>query len=478
MPPPLAWLLCAVGVLGVAWALLTPAIGVPDEAVHAAYVQSLVERGERPSEATLPDGAPRPQLSTEQRAGLLAAGVEPEILDDLRRPSWSERARRRWETRQERLPASARADGGGGDRNSTVTENPPLYYLWEAIPYAVARDAGPLDQLYLMRLWSALMLLATTAAAWLLARELLPGDPLVALAAAGVAGLAPMVTFVSAAVNPDAMLVPAWTIVLWLCVRIVRRGLRRRRAAALALALVAALLVKPVSAALVPAVALTLGLTWWSRRREGLEGSRIAAAGGLSAVALALGGLAAAEGGIPLVSWAGQDAGSARGFVSHLWTFYGPGGLDGGFGLPALPPWTIWVKQGVGTFGWLEVELPHLIYALVAVAAVATLAAGLFALLRRRDEADRIVAAILAVAAASLLLGLHLTDYQLRAQDVFGTLQGRYLLPLLPAGAAVGALTLTLVAPRRRPLAVAGVLAAMYGLQIASLAATAGAFYA
>ena len=44
---PLGLLLAAVAVVLAAWALFVPPFQVPDENAHFAYVQSLVENGER-----------------------------------------------------------------------------------------------------------------------------------------------------------------------------------------------------------------------------------------------------------------------------------------------------------------------------------------------------------------------------------------------------------------------------------------------
>ena len=54
VPAPLAWLLGAVALAGVAWAFAVPPWQVPDEDAHFAYVQSIAELGQRPSD----DGRP------------------------------------------------------------------------------------------------------------------------------------------------------------------------------------------------------------------------------------------------------------------------------------------------------------------------------------------------------------------------------------------------------------------------------------
>ena len=50
VPAPLAWLLVAVVLLGLTWALLVPAWQTPDENSHFAYVQSLGERFDLPGD--------------------------------------------------------------------------------------------------------------------------------------------------------------------------------------------------------------------------------------------------------------------------------------------------------------------------------------------------------------------------------------------------------------------------------------------
>ena len=88
-----------------------------------------------------------------------------------------------------------------------------------------ARGGDVFDQLLAMRIVSLLWLLVTVTAVWLLAGEVFGRDRLLQLAAASVAGLAPMMTFLSASVTPDAMMYALWSLVLWLGVRILRRGL-------------------------------------------------------------------------------------------------------------------------------------------------------------------------------------------------------------------------------------------------------------
>ena len=169
LPRPLLFLLIAVGVVGAAWALFVPPFQAPDENSHFGYAQRLAESFE------LPGDADRKVFSTEQDlaqdcsnsdqvAGILAdqAGMERAGLRPL-----AVRRRRGCRTR--------RATTAAGP-NPAAT-NPPLYYLYELPAYLAASGGDMFDRLYVMRLWSVLLLLVTTAATWLLAGELFGPRP-------------------------------------------------------------------------------------------------------------------------------------------------------------------------------------------------------------------------------------------------------------------------------------------------------------
>ncbi len=83
---------------------------------------------------------------------------------------------------------------------------PPLYYALQTIPYALGSSGTLLDRLELMRLLRALMAGFTALFAFLFVREALPGVAWAwTVGGLGVA-LAPLLGFMSGAVNPDAML--------------------------------------------------------------------------------------------------------------------------------------------------------------------------------------------------------------------------------------------------------------------------------
>jgi 4-amino-4-deoxy-L-arabinose transferase-like glycosyltransferase len=477
-PAPLAALLGAVFALGLAWALVVPPFQAPDEQSHFGYVQSLV------SGPGLPGAAGHQAFSSEQLSAQDISNSDQTAAQIHVKPTWSAEEWERWQRLDAGAPQLSRGDGGGS--GNPAGANPPLYYAYEAIPYAVFSGGDFFSRVTAMRIASVLWLLATVAGAWLLAGELFGHDRLLQLVSAGVAGLLPMATFVSAQIGPDTMMYALWTLALWLGVRILRRGATTGPTIALLGLVGLATVVKATSYALVPAAVLGLGVTLWRIRAERRRATRLAVGALAALVAPVVAWFAIARLGGHAVAAQLTDASSGDGstnvreLASYLWQYYLPrlpfmDSIDPtGGGVPAFQ---VFVKQSWGAFGWLEVRFPDGLYtwfgaltALVGLAALARLATRL----RRVDVA---VTAYLALAVASLLAGLHWTDYhQWLAGGAF--MQGRYLFPLLALAGAATALAIAWLPGRLRAAAAGVVLGGLFALQLASLALVAARFYA
>ena len=456
-PAPLAALLAAVALVGVAWSLFTPPFQVPDEDAHLAYVESLAEDQRRPLAGV-------EHYSREQREAERIARGRWIVERPAFRPAWAGAAERRFEALRGRLPARPSGERIG----STQADDPPLYYAYQAVPFKL-RGGSTFDRLFAMRLWSAALLLLTTTAAWLLAGEAFGRDRLLQLVTAACVGLQPMVTFMSGAVNQDAASYATAGLVLWLAARVLRRGPTAGGVAALAAAVLAAALTKVILLTLAPAAALAVLVAY---RRAGARPPAWAL--GAAAAALA-GGAAVAARTVP-DRLAGL--GDLAGFASYLWQYYLPRlpFQEPVEGLGTLKAW-IWVTGSWGRFGWLEVRFPYPVYALLALITLAAFAGAALAVRRRRVRADRALLAVFALALASLLLGLHLADYDNLVDEGAPVNQGRYLLPLLPVGGLAAAAALTNLGTRGRAQGAALVLGGMVALQLFSLAAVAGRFY-
>jgi 4-amino-4-deoxy-L-arabinose transferase-like glycosyltransferase len=481
VPPPLAALLAVVLITTFAWALVLPPLQAPDENSHFGYAQRLSESFDLPGDSN------RKLFSTEQELAQGGSNSDQTAGVLQTKPEWSVQAYRRWQAAEARLPAGARDDGGGPNPAST---NPPLYYLYEAPAYLAGSGGDIFDRLYLMRLWSALLALVTVTATWLLAGELFgPRRPL-QLVAAAVAGLQPMVTFLSAAVTPDSLLFALWSLALWLGVRILKRGLTAANGVALLAAVGLAVVTKASSYALVPAALLALGVGAYRLRVAGRRRAVLVAIA-LLAFAVPVGGWLVTARALdrPAVNEVATAPGhespsvtnfNVRELGSYMWQFYLPRlPFQKRFGgMPESPVYTVWLKTGWGAFGWLEVRLPQWVYALLGAFTLAVLLGGVAYPVRRRREVDLAVVAFLGASVLTLLAGLHWTEFRTLVGGSGPFNQGRYLLPLIGLMGAAVAATVALV-PERRRMTVAGlVLGGMFALQAFSLAIVIGRFYA
>jgi 4-amino-4-deoxy-L-arabinose transferase-like glycosyltransferase len=480
---PLVLLLLVSAILGAAWALLLPAWQAPDEHSHFGYAQTLAERGELPAS----EGERR--YSTEQDEASKAVGADQLAGNPYARAQWSSAVYERWRRLQAAQGPSARSDGEGADaagNANTARTNPPLYYAFEALPYYAASGTDLFGRLYLMRLWSALLLLVAAAASWALIGELLGPRRGLQLAGSALVALQPMAIFVSASINPDAMLIPAFALALWLGVRVIRRGLTLGSGAALCAAAAVAILAKGTGYALLPGVALALGIGAW-RAGVGLRlGSLTRSALPLLALALPVGAwlVYARLSDRPAINQVGGGGGAEfehAGLFSYLWQFYlphVPGQMPLPPGYTPLPVVDVWLEGFWGKFGWLEIALPSPLYLAAGLVTAALIVGGGAALVRSGLRRHAATVAFLALVTVSLLGGLHLTEYRILADQGSVFNQGRYLLPLLPLLGLAAAAALSLARGRMQQLLAGGLIGFLFVLQVVSLAIVGARFYA
>lgn len=482
VPSPLLALCATALLLGVTWAIVTPAFQAPDENQHFAYAEYLARTGR------LPGAADKPPFPTEQRLAGLASNSDQAAGALPTKMTWSDARWRAWQAKDDTLGASKREDGGG---TFPATTNPPLYYAVEAIPARLTRGADIFTRLAWERIVSSLWAVVLVVFAWMLAGEVFGRDRALQFVAAGAAGLMPMTQFVSASVTPDAMLYAVWAAVFYTGTRILRHGLTPGRALVFLAAVGAACVVKATSYALLPGALLVLAIGAWRLREGGAKALLRLGAAGLGLV-LTLGvwfyiahrsGRAAAgqvndatDPGTPL---------HVRDFLSYLWQYY----------LPQLPWQVRWpfphyfgrppffdvVVRGLwGTFGWTEARFPQPMFVALAAFSGVLAAATLAALARFRRAIDRPVLAFFVVTAIALGAGLQWTDYHmiLSSNSLSGFYQGRYLLPMAAVGGLCIAAIAKLLPARRRGTAIGAFVGALVVLNVYSLGLVAGRFYA
>ena len=463
--PRAAWACALVALLnGLAWSLLTPPFQVPDENAHFAYVQQLAERGSLPHVVN-PEG----YFSPAQSATLGAIGFYA-IVGRPHNPSlFSELQQRQIET-SERAHLSK---VGTGDA-FTATNNPPLYYAMQVIPYKLA-GSSILDELAAMRILSVLMGALTVLLIYLFLAEALPGNPLACAAGALVAALQPLFAFMSGGVNNDSLLYLASAGVLWAIARAFRRGLSPANGALIGGFLGLGLLGKFTLLGFVPAAALAVALLLWRGVRSHQPRVWLGAAWavGLGAVPIAVyyvlnrevwhrntivGGLSAVG-----TSAVGHEFNRLE-QLSHIWQLFMPN-LWMTEQFPGyMPLWRTWFIGLVGRFGWLDYEFPLWLDQLALVLLIVVVVLALFELIRRRAAVLRRAGELVVYALVPLglcaVIGVQSYNSLIGSGQVFE--QPRYLLPLL--GLYGGLVALAVRAGGRRwsaPLAVALVVLAV-----------------
>jgi hypothetical protein len=461
-------------VAGVAWCIALPPLQGPDEISHFAYVQKLAETGSLPWRSAPPANPGQPASTEVEVAGACSGLTALEQNPAARAPA-SGVDERICFTDLERLPPGARSDGGF----TSADKNPPLYYLYEAVPYLAFRHATFFTRSFVMRLANLPLLLALVVFTWLLSGELLLGLPrgpaLRALATAAVV-LNPQLMMMTATINPDIALAALWTAGLWLSVTVVRHGLTRARLAWLIAVCLMAGFTQGRGLPLIAPAALALFAAMWQRRAHSRRATVAAAAGS------AVGVVAAAYVLLRYALRSDVTLARAEGFISYVWQFYLPKlGFMSATIHPGYGVRQVFIDRFLGTFAQLEVSFsPATLDFLSRAAEVTALLAvvGLVAHRRRIAHAPWVLA-VLAVGALGYLAMLHAVAYSSLltfAGDPIIT--GRYLLPLLCLYGVGIALALSWL-PRILAALLSGVtVAALAVLQLSALAIVLERFYA
>jgi hypothetical protein len=484
-PPrrPAAWLFAIAAVNFACWGLITAPFQAPDEADHFGYTQSLVERGRAPSRNP---AAPLRRWSSAETLALedIRWFTDHRALDS--RPPWL--AVQESEYRMQAAALHPRADNGGGAE--TAAAHGPVYYA-ALVPAYLAAGSSPFSQLTMMRLASALIGALAVLFTFMLARELAPGRPWLAVLAALLVAFQPMYGFISSAVNNDAGVNAAGAALELLLIRMLRRGITVPSGALTGAVLLALPLVKGTGLSLYPVAALVLiAVLWRHHARADVRGWIAFAACAVSVGLLSayvLGGVhtASAPAGASAIS---SNASAVSGalhhvpdFLSYLWQVFLPRlpFMTAHFPASGYPAYTIFVVRGWGAFGSYTVTFPHWVYVVILIAMVCAIPLSTLAAWRewtwvRRNWLELLVLISMPVA---VIVGFEAAYYTPGTRPVIAEV-GRYAFP------AIGPLAVLVVGAlhafgRRRMLGVGtGVLVAMIALSYASQLLTLTSFYA
>jgi hypothetical protein len=483
------WLYVLAALNGSAWAVITPAFQSPDEVDHFAYVQALVERGQKPTPYA---ASTRNQWSTAEDDALLgSAFVTDHQVGDSRVP-WLAADVRAYE----RLVHDTGASRGNGGGYSAMSSYGPLYYLAVAPGYLLASGSSPFTMLILVRLFSVLIGAFAAVFTFLMVRELVPDKVWLAVLAGLLLAFQPMYSFLSGSVNNDVGLDTGAAAVAYLLVRMLRRGMTWQTMLPLGALLGALPLVKGSAYELYPLALLALAGAVWRQRTRHPIGTRMVA-GGLLALAASWAAIYEAAQHLSNAltppapfARAGTSVATAGGslssvlhhplsYLTYLWEVFLPRlpGMHPHFPAGVYPANVIFIHRGWAAFGWYDVSFPHWVYTVLGVVTVASAVLGLAALWRKRPiRRLRMEIALLVFFPVVVVAGF-VAAFYVPVQRPFISEFGRYLFPALAplAALAVGAL----YALGRRSMIAAGsvLLVAMLALCYASQLLTLTAFY-
>jgi hypothetical protein len=436
-----AWACACVALLSAtSWSVVSPPFEVTDEPAHFAYAQILAETHSLPKSQADPFSLEesvalrdldQSAVHFNQAIGTISTGAQQARLQrDLARPY------------------SQAGEGAG-----VASTEPPLYYALQAIPYLAGSSGTLLDRLELMRLLSALCGAIAAIFIFLFLREALPAIPWAWTVGGLCAALAPLLGFISGAVNPDAMLCAVSAALFYCLARAFARGLTTGMAVAIGAVIATGFLTKLNFIGLVPGATLALVLL---TRRVAHTSGRGAAYRRL-ALALAIGwspvcvyvlvNLASHHAALGIVS---RNIGHTDSYhrsllreLSYIWQSYLPRlpGMRSYFpGVSTIRQ--LWFDRLVGLYGWLDAHFPNWVYdfalipsGLLALLCGRELARGRSALRARAGEL--IAYASIGVGLLALIGADSYLEYPLAAGAYS---EPRYMLPLTAIFAAMLAL--------------------------------------
>jgi 4-amino-4-deoxy-L-arabinose transferase-like glycosyltransferase len=418
------------------WAFITPLFQVDDEPDHFAAVQQIAET------QTLPRPVRGAEYSAEETTAMTGLNYRA-----LRFEAAAHAIVRRSEQQMLQQELAAHPSRVGGGDAGVADSEPPLYYLLQTIPYELGSGRTILVRMQLMRLLSALMAGCSALFIFLFLRELLPRASWAWTVGGLSAAFAPLLGFISGAINPEAMLTAVSAMAFFCLARGFRRGLSPGLACAIGAVMAVGLLTKLNFVALVPGMVLGIVIlaarAARTSRREALRSLALALLIAFSpAIIYTLVKLNTSQDEVERFSDslnATNGNGSLWDQFSYIWQSYLPRlpGMANDFP-GAFIPREVWFNDVVGLYGWENISFPDWVQHAAVWPVIALVALSLRALVAGRralwSRGPELVVYLLMGLGVLVLLGA--TAFSSFPQVTLGFRAPRYLLPLLPLACA------------------------------------------
>jgi 4-amino-4-deoxy-L-arabinose transferase-like glycosyltransferase len=375
-------------VLGLAYAVETPKWQVPDEPAHYNYIVYLAQN---------------------YRFPVLQMGDYPhQYLEEIKAakfPSDMSIAPIRYEFHQ-----------------------PPLYYLLAAVLYKATGLLGFEGQLLVLRMFSVLLGCLLLLVAYAAVKEIFPDREFLALTTTGLIATVPMHIAMSAAINNDTLAELILALIIWLCIKCLKRGLTQRQVVLLGLLLALALLVKTtIYAPAILSIILALGV------RARVEGKRVFLRhlGLISALALLSSWWflrnVLTYGDLDLFGWQRHDSIVIGQPTTAQWI------REYGLSKVVQDFFTVSFHSFWAQFGWMGILVDSRLYMVLAIISI-IVSLGFILFLARITRDPQRLASFQRWALGLLLLVLVLVTAQHISYNFrFVQHQGRYLFPALVA---------------------------------------------
>lgn len=208
---------------GIVWAAFVPIWHFPDEQAHFAQVQYYTELKKNIGAG---NDLSLEVYESERLLGTLRdeRGINKFTYRPEYRIPYSESYLGLHEEEIANLPEEARTSFV----KKEAARYPPLFYVASSVGYLLGFPFNLFVRVFLTRIISVLMAVATVWITFLLAKTVFAKNTLLAISTATLVSFQPMYTFLSSGVNNDNLLILLSTFLLWLMVDAMRTGLTTR----------------------------------------------------------------------------------------------------------------------------------------------------------------------------------------------------------------------------------------------------------